>query len=71
MVLAVIELEYRVPTFEVVPRNEARGLELRQHSIHGRKADLFAGIQQILVNIFSTEMPVVCTLEYFQDLRNS
>jgi len=40
VVLALVELEYGRSTLEVVTGDEARRLELRQHSIDRREADV-------------------------------
>ena len=70
MVLAVIKLEYRVPAFEVVPRYQPCRLELRQHTIDGSQANLLARVQEFLVDILGTGMPVCGTLENFEDLES-
>ena len=42
---AVVQFEYRAPTFEIVPFDEARGLKLGQDAIDRREPDVIAGFE--------------------------
>ena len=48
---ALIEFEHRHAALKMMARDEARGLELRQHSIDSGEADVLIGHQELLVNI--------------------
>ena len=69
VVIAIVELEDRMTTLEIVPRNEAGSLELRQHAVDRREADFLARIQQVLVNILSARVPVAGIFENLEDLQ--
>ena len=51
---ALIQFENRPTTLEIVPRNEARMLELPQHSIYGCEANFFTRIYQLAIDIFGS-----------------
>ena len=69
VVMTAVEFKYRVPTLEIMARQKSCGLELCQHSIHGRQTDILARREQFLVQVFGTEMPVSGNLEDLQDLE--
>ena len=68
MVPAAVELEYGLAAFEVVPADQASRLELRQHPVNRGQTDLFAVVQQHLVDVFGADMTVVALLQQRQDL---
>ena len=47
---ATVELEYRLPSLEVVSAHQSGAFELGEHPIHGRQPDLLAIGKQGLVN---------------------
>ena len=46
VVRPLIELEHRHAVLEVMAGDQARGLELREHAVHGRQPDVLVGIEQ-------------------------
>ena len=69
VMLTVIEFENGVTTFEIVPRDQASRFELRQDAIDRREANVFACLQQILVDVLRAEMALLCALENLEDLQ--
>ena len=69
VVLAVIELEDRMPIREIVPGYETGSLELGQDPVDGREADVLARLQQLLVNILRTHVPRLRALEDLENLQ--
>ena len=57
MVYAFVEFKYRMPTLEIMACYEARRLKLRQHPVNGSQPNILASLQQLLVDVFSTEVP--------------
>ena len=66
---SLVELENGHAVFEMVPRHQAGGLELRQHAVNRRQADVLVGLDQTLVNALSRHMPGRAALEDFEDLQ--
>ena len=56
VVLIGRQLEHRMPTLEIVPDHQTGSLKLGEHAIDSRQTHIFTGIDQCLVNIFSTDM---------------
>jgi hypothetical protein len=70
VVIAVVQLEYRMATLEVVSCHEARRLKLRKDTIHSGKADIFTGLQQVLIKVLRTQMALLGTLENLENLQS-
>ena len=69
VMLAVVELEHRVTALEVVAGHQAGGLELRQHTVDRGQTDFLTRIQQVLVNVLGTQVPIRGILEDLKDLQ--
>ena len=69
VVLALVELEHRLAGFEVVADEEAGLLELGEHAIDGREADVEAFGQQQLVDVLGGQVPDLRRLEEVDDLE--
>jgi hypothetical protein len=65
---ALAQLEHRFAGFEVLAREQARVLELGQHSVNGREPDVDAFRDQLAIDIFRGEMPHLARLEKLEDL---
>ena len=63
------DFEYRVGTVEVVPLDDAGGLELRQDAIDGGETDVFARFQQGTVDVFRAHVPIAALLQDFKDAQ--
>src|SRR5690606_6985044 len=70
MVVALVQLEHRVTALEVMPRDEAGVLELREHAVDRGKADLLAQLQQCLVHVFRAHVPLGAAGENLEDLHS-
>jgi hypothetical protein len=70
VMIAAIQLEYRVAALEMMPLHQAGRFELGQHTIHGRQPDFLSLCQQKLVYFFGRQVAIVVTplLEHIQDL---
>ena len=68
MVTTLVQLKDRLTTLEMVPGDQPRALELGQHPIDGRKADVLAGLQQRPVDVFRAQVALVTMLQHCQDL---
>ena len=66
---ALIELEHRHAAFKMMARDQAGGLELRQHPIDGGETDVFIGHQELFVDVFSAHMPRGPIREDVQDFE--
>src|SRR3984885_15158609 len=53
---ALVEFEHRHTAFEMMARDEARGLELGQYTIHGGEADILVGNEQFFLNVLGGHM---------------
>src|SRR5690606_8739155 len=69
VMVAVRQLEYRGAPFEVVTGHEARALELREHAIHGREAQLLTGVEQQAVDRLRRQVAFLALLQDLQDLE--
>ena len=56
-------------TLEVMPSDQARGLELRQHPVNGGKADVFVQTQKVFVDILGTHVAPLGASQDFQDFH--
>ena len=63
---SLIQLEDRMPTLEMMARDQPRPFELGQHAIHRGQTHVFPGIQQGFVHVLGTEMPAIAGLEDMQ-----
>jgi hypothetical protein len=69
MVGAVVDLEHRHAVLEMMPAHQPRPLELGQYPVDRGQADVLAGVEQFLVDLFGRHVPrraVLEDLEYFQ-----
>ncbi len=64
-----IELEHRHAIGKVMPRDEPRRLELREHPVHRREADVFLQIDEAPVNVFGRKMARAAFLEDVENLH--
>ena len=69
VVAALIELKHRLARFEVMPYQQARLLELRQHAIHRRQSHVQTFRQQLLVDVLGSQVPDLALLEQVDDLE--
>lgn len=67
MVFAQLQFEDRMTLIEVMPAYQAGRLELGQHAVDRRQADIFSALEQRLVDIFGAEVPLLALLENIQD----
>jgi len=63
-----IELEYRLPAFEVVTAHQPGTLELGEDSVDGCEADLLSFLEEYLVDILCAQMPLIAALERIENL---
>src|SRR5262245_8247095 len=68
VVPALVELEHRLAVLEVLPRQQAGLLELRQHAVHGGEADVDALGDERLVDVLGRKVAHLARLEQLQDL---
>ena len=69
VVLALVELEHRGRALEVMARDEASGLELRQHPVNSRQPDVLVRLEQMLINVFRAHVPRRRGAEDLQNLE--
>ena len=69
MMRSGIELEHRHAIGKVMPRDEPRRLELREHAVHRRKADVFLEVDEPPVNVFGRKMARAAFLEDVENLH--
>src|SRR5689334_10549666 len=69
MMRSLIQLENGHAVFEMVPRDQAGGLELREHAIHRREADVLVRLDQALVNALGGHVSGRAALEDLEDLQ--
>lgn len=62
-----IQLEDCHAVFEMVSRHEPRSLELRQHAIHRRQADVLAQIDEPPVDVLGRHMAIDRRFENVED----
>ncbi len=62
VVLAFIQLEDRGAALEVMALDERGRLELRQHAIDGREADVLALVEQRAVDVFGRQVATMIAL---------
>src|SRR5207302_348161 len=67
VVTALVQLEHRFARLEMVADQQPRLLELRQHAVHRRQADVDTVGQQLLVDILGGQMPDLALLEQVDD----
>ena len=69
VVRAGTELKHRHAVGKVMPRDEPRRLELREHPIHRRQPDVFFQVDEAPVNVFGRKMPRAAFLEDVENLH--
>ncbi len=69
VVATLVQFEDRLPALEVMPRQQAGLLELREHAVDGREPDVHAFGQEDLVDVFGGQMALVAVLEQIEDLQ--
>jgi hypothetical protein len=57
-------------TLEIVARNKAGGLELRQDTVDRGQANIFTRLQQLLVDILSAHVTRPRALEDFENFQS-
>ena len=70
VMLTVVELEHRMTTLEIVARHEPGCLELGQHPVHGREADVLTRVQQLLVHVLCAQVALPRFLENLENLES-
>jgi hypothetical protein len=66
---ALVELEDCHPVFEMMARDESRGLKLRQYPVDRCQPDVLVRFEQCAVDVLGREVPGRAALEYLQDLE--
>jgi hypothetical protein len=66
---AMVELEHRHSVFEVVPRDQTRSFELRQHPVDRCQPNIFVGTEQIAVDVFCGQMTRRAAGQYLEDFQ--
>ena len=69
MVAALLQLENGFTAFEVVPDEQSRLFELREHAIDGRKARVRTFLDEHLVNVLGREVTHRAFFENFEDAQ--
>jgi len=69
MVLAFVQLEYGCATLEVMTGHEPGRLELREHPVDRREADVLVRIEQAAVDVLGTHMTRLADLENLEDFQ--
>ncbi len=69
VMLAVVEFEYRMSALEIVARHEPGRLELGQHTVNGRQADILPRIEQFLVHVLGAHVALFGVLENLEDFQ--
>ena len=67
MVGTLVELEHRHAVLEMMARDQTRSLELRQHPIHRRQADVLAQIDESPLDVLGRHMPIDRRFENLED----
>lgn len=66
---ALLQLENRLPAFEMVANEQSRLFELGEHAINRCQARISAILQELLVNILGGEVTHVAFLENLKDAK--
>jgi hypothetical protein len=69
VVRALVQLEDGHAVLEVMARDEAGGLELRQHPVDRREADVLARVDEALVDVLGGHVARAAALEDVEDLE--
>lgn len=69
MLVTTIEFKHRVAAIEIVARDQACRLELRQHPVDRRQPDILARLDEVLVDIFRTEVTLLVAFQHLQDFH--
>src|SRR5512135_17979 len=71
VVPALVELEHRLAGLEMLARKQSRLLELREHPINGRQADIDPLGNKLAVDVLRRQVAhVLAGLEQFEDLAS-
>jgi hypothetical protein len=68
MMVTRIQLKDGHAVSEMMPSDEPRRFELCQHSIHRRKTNVFAKIDQFAIDILSRKVSIAAAFENIQNL---
>ena len=66
---ALVELEHRLAGLEVMPDEQSRLLELREHAVYRGEPDIDAFGEQLLVDVLGREMADLALLEQVDDAQ--
>lgn len=69
MVFALIQLEHRLTTLEVMPFDQPRRLELGQHAVDCRQTDFLTRRNQTAIDILGSQMLVLLILQHIKDFH--
>jgi len=69
VVLALVQLEDGGAALEVVARDEAGGLELGEHAVHGRQPDVLVRLEQASVDVLRAEVAGLARRQDVEDLE--
>ena len=69
--VAFVQLEYRRAALEVMARDEARALELRQDAVHGREADVLVRLDQAPIDVLGAHVTRLAPGQDVQDLDDA
>jgi hypothetical protein len=70
MVRALVQLEHCLAGFKVVSMQQPGLLELREHPVYGRQADIHVFGQQNLVNVLGAQMAHLTILKDIEDFES-
>gem|GEM_PF-2894542 len=70
VVLVASHFKHGVAALEVVAKHQSCSFELSQDPVNGGEADIIALIQQLLVDVFRTQMKISCTFEDIEDFHS-
>jgi len=69
VVRALVEFEHRGAALEVVPRDESRRLELREHAVDGGEPDVLVHLEQAPVDVLRAHVARLRAREDLEDLH--
>src|SRR6185295_19267156 len=70
MMRPLVQLEDRHAVFEMMARDQARGLELRENAVHRRETNILVRLNEPLVNALGGHVTGRTSLEDFEDLES-
>lgn len=69
VVRALVEFKNRLAVVEMIARQQARLLKLREHAVHRRQTDIDVFAQELPIDVLGTHVALIAALKNLEDFQ--